>query len=532
MGARSSLAGARESVVVVARGSVARPWPVYVAGMQVANVAGALFVFGFLQFLLPGGDAVRLGELLDAQRIRPFLAYLVFTAVVSTVVAWWLALPVIVWQQDPEDGARGLVARDRALKIPQLLAWVYAVFWSVGGIIFVVSTAQSVELVVITSVTVAIGGATACAVGYLFAERVLRPVHAAAMAVGDASLRHPPSVANRLLVGWVVSVLVPVAGILVVTNSALTGSLVAETSAVLTSILALCAALVVASFVVTKLTSSAIADPIAQLRSALRRVEAGRFDTPVRIFDATELGQLQAGFNEMVRSLAEREQIREVFGRYVGPDVARRALNDGVQLGGEERFVAVLFVDLVGSTTLATRRDPAEIVALLNEFFRVAVEVIDRFDGLVNKFLGDAVLAVFGAPLEHPDPAAAALGAARELAQRLPYVLHAGAEEGPVGFGIGVAAGTVVAGNIGAAHRLEYTVIGDPVNEAARITELAKDEPGAVLASSVAVERAHPDEAGKWVIVRSVELRGRGVVSELAAPGRASSRGLAEDAQR
>ncbi|GGC76054.1 adenylate/guanylate cyclase domain-containing protein [Hoyosella rhizosphaerae] len=506
------------SVKPLLRGSFTRPWPLYVFGMQVANVAGAVFVFGFLQFLLPGEDALRINELLTSNRIEPFLAYLVLTAVVSSAVAWWLARPVIVWQQDWQKEPHGLLARDRALKIPQMLAWVYAAVWVVGGVIFVALTAQTVELAVITAVTVAIGGATACAVGYLFSERVLRPVHASAMAVGDASLRHPPSVSSRLQVGWVVSVLVPVAGILVVTNAALTGSLTADSNAVLTSILALCAALVLGSFVVTRLTASAIADPIAQLRSALRRVQSGDFDTPVRIYDATELGQLQAGFNEMVQALAEREQIRDVFGRYVGPDVARRALNDGVQLGGEDRFVSVLFVDLVGSTNLATKQPPAEIVALLNEFFRVVVDVVDRHDGLLNKFLGDAALAVFGAPLEHQDASGAALAAARELAQRLPYVLHAGSDTEPVGFGIGVAAGPVVAGNIGAAHRLEYTVIGDPVNEAARITELAKDEPGGALASSFAVSRAHHDEAAKWTIVRSVELRGRGVPSELAAP--------------
>ncbi len=226
-----------------------------------------------------------------------------------------------------------------------------------------------------------------------------------------------------------------------------------------------------------------IADPLRQLRWALGEVQRGNYNAHMQIYDASELGLLQAGFNDMVRDLAERQRLRDLFGRYVGEDVARRALERGTELGGQERDVAVLFVDLVGSTHLAATRPAAEVVNLLNDFFRVVVDTVNRHGGFVNKFQGDAALAIFGAPIEHPDASGAALAASRELHDELIRVL------GETDFGIGVSAGRAIAGHIGAQARFEYTVIGDPVNEAARLTELAKLEPGHVLASSIAVGR-------------------------------------------
>ena len=147
------------------------------------------------------------------------------------------------------------------------------------------------------------------------------------------------------------------------------------------------------------------------------------------------------------------------------------------ELGGETRVVSVLFVDIVGSTTMATEREPAEVVALLNRFFGVVVEEVDRHAGLVNKFIGDAALAVFGAPVELDDHATRALATGRAMAARL-------AEEVPeLDAGIGVATGEAVAGNVGDESRFEYTVIGDAVNAAARISDLAKKVDGRLLAA-------------------------------------------------
>jgi class 3 adenylate cyclase len=263
----------------------------------------------------------------------------------------------------------------------------------------------------------------------------------------------------------------------------------------------------------TVLVAMAIADPLRQLRWALGEVQRGNYNAHMQIYDASELGLLQAGFNDMVRDLAERQRLRDLFGRYVGEDVARRALERGTELGGQERDVAVLFVDLVGSTQLASNRPASEVVSLLNEFFRVVVDTVARHGGFVNKFQGDAALAIFGAPIEHPDASGAALAASRELHDELLAVLGSEME-----FGIGVSAGRAIAGHIGAQARFEYTVIGDPVNEAARLTELAKLEEGHVLASAISVSGALDAEALCWDVGEIVELRGRSAPTQLARP--------------
>src|SRR6185436_12485636 len=164
------------------------------------------------------------------------------------------------------------------------------------------------------------------------------------------------------------------------------------------------------------------------------------------------------------------------------------------------------------STQLVTSRPAAEVVELLNRFFAVVVDEVDRHHGLVNKFEGDAVLAVFGAPVSLANAEDEALAAARGMAERLrDQVPECQA-------GIGVAAGQVVAGNVGAKERFEYTVIGEPVNEAARLCELAKQVPGHLVASSDTVARAGDAEGARWTLGETVTLRGHDEPTRLAVP--------------
>ena len=242
---------------------------------------------------------------------------------------------------------------------------------------------------------------------------------------------------------------------------------------------------------------------LRDLRQAVTRVGQGDYDVAVVVDDAGEIGLLQEGVNRMAAGLAEQERLRDLFGRHVGTTVAQRALATGVSLGGEERTVAALFVDIAGSTSLVRPTRPEEMVGLLDRFFPVVVDAVEEEGGLVNKFEGDAALCVFGAPADHEDPAGAALRAARRI-------WDAVAAAGEVDVGIGVACGRVWAGQVGAASRLEYTVIGDPVNEAARLTDLAKAHPGRAMASEPTVLAAGAAERHHWVRGEDVVLRGRG----------------------
>ena len=265
-------------------------------------------------------------------------------------------------------------------------------------------------------------------------------------------------------------------------------------------------------FVLMWILSWLTATPVRVVRTALKHVEQGDLDCNVVVFDGTELGELQRGFNSMVAGLRERERVRDLFGRHVGREVAAAAEQQRPKLGGEERHVAVIFVDIIGSTQLVTGRPATEVVELLNRFFTVIVEEVDRHHGFVNKFEGDAALAVFGAPNHRDNPEEDALAASRAIARRI-------REEVPeCDAGIGVASGEAVAGNVGAKERFEYTVIGEPVNEAARLCELSKDSPGHLLASSDTVANAPETESRHWTFGDTVTLRGHDEPTRLALP--------------
>jgi adenylate cyclase len=152
------------------------------------------------------------------------------------------------------------------------------------------------------------------------------------------------------------------------------------------------------------------------------------------------------------------------------------------------------------------------VVDLLNRFFDVVVDEVDKHHGFVNKFEGDAALAIFGAPGDLDDHCGEALSAARAIMRRLEN------EVPDCQAAIGIASGRAVAGNIGAKQRFEYTVIGDPVNEAARLSELAKSADGRLVASARTVEHAHNQSSDEWSFGKSVTLRGRSEETQLATP--------------
>ncbi|MCV7283541.1 HAMP domain-containing protein [Mycolicibacterium flavescens] len=350
--------------------------------------------------------------------------------------------------------------------------------------------------------------ATAC---YLITEFALRPVAAQALEAGPPPRRLTAGIMGRTMLVWLLGSGVPVMGIAVTAIFALALRNLTPTQFGF-AVLSIAAATLVFGFVLMWLLSWLTATPVRVVRSALKRVEDGDLDCKVVVFDGTELGELQRGFNRMVEGLKERERVRDLFGRHVGREVAAAAEKQRPKLGGEERHVAVLFVDIIGSTQLVTTKRATEVVDLLNRFFTVIVEEVDRHHGFVNKFEGDGALAVFGAPNRLDRPEDEALAAGRAIARRI-HEEVSGLEAG-----IGVAAGEAVAGNVGAKERFEYTVIGEPVNVAARLCELAKETPAHLLACSDAVAGAAEDERAHWTNGESVMLRGHDEPTRLALP--------------
>jgi adenylate cyclase len=489
--------------------------PHYAVLMIGANVVGALIVFALIVFVLP------LPVVADPDHVRrvnlAWLAgYLVFA--VPTGVLWvlWLLRPVTAWlraDRVPTDAEQRVV-----LLTPARELVVHGVLWTLGVVVFtLLNVRYNRELALIVAIAVGLAGAGTCAVAYLLAQRVLRPVAARALADNVPEDPALPGITTRILLTWALGTGVPVLGLTLVGGGELTGVIDASSDRVATTAVTLGGVALVIGLAAMGMTARSVADPLKAVRRAVRLVQRGEEGAQVDVYDGSEVGLLQAGFNQMVEGLREREQLRDLFGRQVGEDVARLALERGITLGGEELEVAVLFIDLVGSTELAHQRPPAEVVELLNDFFFVVVDVVDGEGGSVNKFVGDAALCVFGAPLPHDDAAGAALRAARVLRERL------AAEVPQCDVGIGVSAGTAVAGNIGAQQRFEYTVIGDPVNEASRLTELAKQHDGRVLASEAALSRAgSEDEVARWTLGATETLRGRAAPTRLAAPRQGS----------
>jgi adenylate cyclase len=374
--------------------------------------------------------------------------------------------------------------------------------------------------------TCLLGAATTCTIVYLLSERLLRPAAALVLAAERPRRVRLPGVTTRVMLAWALGTAIPVFGLICVAVAALAAPDINVVQLAVT-ILGLGGVALLAGVYVIYMATQAIADPIKAVRKGMARVERGDLRAEVSVYDASEVGQLQAGFNHMVAGLREHERLRDLFGRHVGEEVADLALERGdITLGGETREVAVLFVDLTGSTRLADTRSPDEVVGLLNKFFGVVVGVVARHGGWINKFEGDAALAIFGAPTQVKDSAGAALGAARELAVRLR------AEVPMLEAGIGVSAGPVVAGYIGAEQRFEYTVIGDPVNEAARLSDLAKTDEGRVLASAAVLELAHLSESDEWDLGRSVMLRGRSRPTRLGTPRPSPPAPVVADAEK
>ena len=231
--------------------------------------------------------------------------------------------------------------------------------------------------------------------------------------------------------------------------------------------------------------------PIFRLVQATGAIAAGNFNITLPVASRDELGMLTDSFNRMARSLREKEMIKRAFTRYVAREVVEEILKnpENMALTGERREVTVLFCDVRGFTPLSERLSPEEVVLLLNDFYNLMIETTFKHDGTLDKFLGDAVMAVFGAPLAHPDHSARAIRTALAMQEGIVGLNERRARDGkePIAVGIGVSAGEAVAGTVGTEDRMEYTVIGDSVNLAARLESNAK--PGQILISHRTYER-------------------------------------------
>jgi adenylate cyclase len=415
-----------------------------------------------------------------------FLVTLAFAEVVCFVTilwviykGWCVGRPVISWVGGRRDERSTLSAWRAGVRFPRdfvaVSGWKPFAFVSIPIAAFVTVYQELPaysSLIIFAGALVAV--AYAAVLHFFASELFLRPVLAHIH-------EHLPDdfepQARGVPLRWKLLGALPI--INVVTGVVVSGLSTAEQASLEDLGLDVIVAVVVAftiSFELTALVTKSILDPVGDLLKATDRVKEGDLSTRVPVVSGDELGALAASFNEMVRGLSEREALREAFGSYVDPDVAERVLREGELLEGEQVEATMMFVDIRDFTAFAENASAREAVAQLNEFFNLVVPPVIDARGHANKFVGDGVLAVFGAPERHGDHADGAVAAALRIAD-----IVEGRYGDALRIGIGINSGPVVVGTVGGGGRLEFTVIGDPVNVAARVEEATRETGDTIL---------------------------------------------------
>ena len=405
---------------------------------------------------------------------------------VSDRVIERLTAPIERWHEAPDDPELGLGAWEAASSLP--LAFVRRTFsrsalglslW-VLYVIWVAVFVWQLELQVLTGLLVYAGVVVlivyAAALRYFGAERIVRPV------LHDIAAHVPLALEVRTRgLSLRARMLIALPAINVVTAvvaDAATHHGEAELKDLLFVLLVATGVAGSVSLILTVLLADSITEPIGELCEAAEKVGAGELATRVTVTTTDETGDLGRAFNKMAAGLEERERIRETLGTYVDRDVAEHILREGTSLAGEEVELTAMFLDIRNFTGYAERSAAPEVVATLNRLFERIVPIVHAHGGHVDKFVGDGLLAVFGAPRRQADHADQALAAACEIADA---VQDEFGEE--LAVGIGLNSGTVVSGNVGGAGRLEFSVIGDAINVAARVESATRQTGDTVLVS-------------------------------------------------
>lgn len=492
-----------------------------------ANLAGALAVFLYFSYVDPLGGPIVTGG----------VNVMLFVVVASTLFlanAWitrrWVE-PLAAWHDrvlaGGEPGAVPVVIRRDVLNAALRMALQSGVMWIAAAVLYAALQRLEPAWSALESLRVGFGilvagGLPAAAITFLLAEvhwrRRIPEFFPDGRLETDGTMRLPIRV--RLWTTFLLTSIVPTAVLLTVTVGVGPRLLpaVSETAAELWKRYFWAQVYVVlvtgiASTVMAILVARFINRPIQALREAMATVEAGELGARVPIRSRDELGELGVRFNRMVGELREAAQARQLFGRYVSPEVARRALERGVELGGEVVTATAMFADLRGFTARTERLDPADVVTLLATYYEIVQRVCQEEQGILTQFLGDGVVVVFGSPLlPIGDHAYRAVVAARRILRELGE--RRGPDGEPLTAGVGICTGDMIAGNVGAGERLIYTIVGDAVNQAARLQVKTREVDSAILVTESTRAALPPDVGGALRFCGHMALRG--IASEIA----------------
>jgi adenylate cyclase len=262
-----------------------------------------------------------------------------------------------------------------------------------------------------------------------------------------------------------------------------------------------------------------VSHPVLELAGGAREIAAGNYSHRVQLKQEDEIGALAASFNQMSAGLAERDRVRDLLGKVVSPAIATELLRKQVTLGGEQREVTVVFSDLRNFTTMSEPLAPEETLGILNHYFSRMAAIVEKHGGVVDKYVGDGLMALFGAPVAHPDDADRALRATLEMSEAVDDLNRQWQQRGlpRIEVGIGINTAVVVAGNMGSEKRLNYTVIGDGVNLASRLETLTKspEYDARIIISSATLAKAKGNYRTRRL--GEVAVKGKQIPTEIFA---------------
>lgn len=264
--------------------------------------------------------------------------------------------------------------------------------------------------------------------------------------------------------------------------------------------------------------ASSVSRPVRVLAGFARDIERGEYSREIQVDQKDELGQLAQAFNAMSKGLYERDRVRNLLGKVISPEIAEELIKSDVKLGGEEKDISILFTDLRGFTGLSENRAPADVLDFLNEYLTRMTAVIDRHGGVVDKYIGDAIMALFGAPLELENHAERAVACAIEMVEELENNNRVFREKGwpELAMGIGVHTGKVVVGNMGSRDRLNYTAIGDGVNLASRLESVTKEYGLSIIVSEETMKQA---PSFRYKRLDTIQVKGKQEAVTIFTPG-------------
>ncbi len=394
-------------------------------------------------------------------------------------------------------------AKTRTLNLPLVAAAMSWASWLIGCILYPFimygsDHAITHELLAHASLASFVAGDITAIIVFFKLENLIRKwILPAVFPDGDlseASCGYKVSVRGRFLMLWFASCFLPILILAVSPLIKLHLDFPAQEDAIQKAVFPLVLLVsgtgLISGMILSVLISSSVAKPLLDLRDAMGKVHEGNLDMRAPVLSVDELGQLALRFNEMAGGLKEKEFIKDTFGRYVSRQVMDEILNGNVVLGGEKRIVTILFSDIRDFTRISENLAPEEVIVILNEYLRAMVDVILSHGGVPDKFLGDGIMAIFGAPLAYGDDAERAVRTALAMREKLNELNERRASKGKEAFriGIGIHTGEVVVGNIGHIEKMEYTAIGDTVNVTSRIESLTKEIKCDILVSESTYE--------------------------------------------